>query len=617
MFGVFFEDINFGGDGGLYPERVRNRSFEFTEPLYGWSKVDQGGAEGELNIRTEGALNASNPHYLRIRVYSPGPGYGVTNGGFRGIGVESGAEFVFSAYVRTPGTGGPKSLKASLLGGGNNVIGEATLAGFSSQWRKYEATMRVSATTPRAQLRLMVTEPGEIDLDMVSLYPKDTFKGRQNGLRRDLVQLLADLKPGFLRFPGGCIVEGRRLALAYDWKNTVKDLAERRMIVNRWNDEFAHRPTPDYFQTFGLGFYEYFLLAEDIGASPLPVLNCGMACQFNSSETAPMDKLEPYIQDALDLVEFANGPASSKWGAVRARLGHPAPFGMKLLGIGNEQWGPRYIERYKRFAAALKAKYPEIQLVGSSGPSPAGQEFDYLWSNFRGELKGDIIDEHYYMAPQWFLANSARYDKYPRTGPKVFAGEYAAQTAGTARPTNRNNWEAAIAEAAFITGLERNGDVVTMASYAPLFGHLDAWQWTPNLIWFDNLKSYGTPNYYVQKMYSTNAGTNLLPLQINGSAANPQNGLYASATLDNRSGDVIVKAVNATASTRPVTIKANGASGASARVITLASGDLKAENSIEKPTNVAPVETAATAAAGAFHLQLAPYSMTVLRVRAR
>lgn len=613
MFGIFFEDINFAADGGLYPERVKNRSFEFTEPLAGWTKVEAGGAEGELVIRTDGALNKDNPHYLRLRVYNPGAGFGVMNSGLRGIGVQQGAEYTFSAYVRAT-RNAPRTLRATLTDeSGGNTIGEATLTGFGGGWKKYEAGLRASATAARARLNLFVEEKGEIDVDMVSLFPRDTWKGRPNGLRKDLVQLLADMKPGFLRFPGGCIVEGRRLELRYQWKKTLGDVSERRSIVNRWNDEFAHRPAPDYFQSFGLGFFEYFQLAEDIGASPLPILNCGMACQFNSSETAAIEQTDEYIQDALDLISFANGPVDSHWGAIRAAQGHPEPFHLKMIGVGNEQWGPRYIERYRLFSAALRAKHPEIALVSSAGPSPEGKEFDYLWSSLR-QLKADFIDEHYYASPDWFLANSSRYDHYDRSGPKVFAGEYAAQTAGVARPDNRNNWQGALAEAAFMTGLERNADVVAMASYAPLFAHVDGWQWTPNLIWFDNLRSYGTPNYYVQKLFATNTGTRTLPVTINGSAENARQGLYSSASLDERTGEVVVKAVNTTKIARPVRIALEGASGVGGgRSIILGSADLKAENSLDHPSSVAPIESKLPAAKPEIRM-LDPYSVTVLRL---
>ena len=380
MFGIFFEDINFAADGGLYPELVKNRSFEFTEPLSAWKQIDiLGSAQGELDIRTEGALNENNPHYLRMHVEKPGGGFGMTNPGFRGMGVQSGAEYVFSAYLRSAGNG-PRAVKATLFDASDKSIGSAVLTGFGADWKKYEAVIRPTVTTLHAHLNVFVEEKGDVDLDMISLYPKDTWKGRPNGLRKDLVQLLADMKPGFLRFPGGCIVEGRRLAVRYQWKKTVGDVSQRRTIMNRWNDEFADtRPTPDYFQSFGLGFYEYFQLAEDIGASPLPILNCGMACQFNSSETAALDTTNQYIQDALDLIEFANGSAETTWGGLRTKLGHPAPFHLKMIGVGNEQWGPQYLERYQLFAEALKSKHPEIALVGAAGPAPSGKEFEYAW----------------------------------------------------------------------------------------------------------------------------------------------------------------------------------------------------------------------------------------------
>jgi alpha-N-arabinofuranosidase len=446
-------------------------------------------------------------------------------------------------------------------------------------------------------------------MDMVSLYPVDTWNHRANGLRPDLVQLLADLHPGFLRFPGGCIVEGRQLATRYRWKKTVGDIAERQTIINRWSDEFDHRPTPDYFQSFGLGFYEYFQLAEDIGARPLPILNCGLACEFNSNETAALSDLHEYIQDALDLIEFANGPVTSPWGKLRTQMGHPEPFHLAMLGVGNEQWGPHYVERYKLFAAALKASHPEIQLVVAAGPSPDGDTFDSAWANWR-KLDADIVDEHYYMSPEWFLQNSGRYDHYDRSGPKVFAGEYAAQTTGAARPDNRNNWQAALAEAAFMTGLERNGDVVRMASYAPLLAHVDAWQWTPDLIWFDNLRSYGTPNYYVQQIFSRNVGTRVVPVTPQADA-----GLYTLASLDERTHELVVTAVNTTAQARSTEIKLDGiTTTGTAQVTTLESADLKAENSFDHPTNVGPVSSSIDVSTNTLSAQLPAQSVTVYRI---
>jgi alpha-L-arabinofuranosidase len=613
MFGVFFEDINFGADGGLYPERVKNRSFEFDKPLMGWHQIltmmEKGTAgensdKGEMDVLTENPLHATNPHYLHVRVYQPG--YGFYNTGFRGIGVEKDAEYRFSVYARTTG---PKSIRATLTDGSGHEIGSGKLEGFGDHWKKYETVIRANATEQHAQLNIFVDEKGSLDLDMISLFPLDTWKNRPNGLRKDLVQLLADMHPGFLRFPGGCIVEGRRLATRYRWKTTIGDIDERKTIINRWNDEFDHKPAPDYFQSFGLGFYEYFQLAEDIGARPLPILNCGMACQFNSSETAAMSEINEYVQDALDLIEFANGPVTSPWGKLRAQMGHPAPFHLTMIGVGNEQWGPRYIERYKVFAAALKAKHPDVKLVVSAGPFPAGEPFETLWSNWR-QMKADIVDEHYYMAPEWFLQNTGRYDHYERSGPKVFAGEYAAQSSGVAKPDNHNNWNTAISEAAFMTGLERNGDVVQMASYAPLLAHVDAWQWTPDAIWFDNLRSYGSTDYYVQSIFANNVGNRVIPItpQADG-------GLYTSASLDDRTHELIVKAINASASTRPAEIRLNGVNPSGmAKVTTLASADLNAENNFDHPKLVSPKSSTLQVTSGTFAVQLDPYSVTVYRI---
>jgi len=609
MFGVFFEDINFAADGGLYPELVKNRSFEFDKPLTGWHETMNISAKGidsskgELAIHTDSPLNATNPHYLRVRVYEPG--YEFWNSGFRGMGIESGTEYRLSAYVRTSG---PKSIRATVTDG-TKELGAGKLEGFDGSWKRYETVIRTNSTSPKARLNLFVDEPGSVDLDMVSLFPLDTWKHRPNGLRKDLVQLLYDLHPGFIRFPGGCIVEGRQLATRYRWKTTVGDIAERKSIINRWNDEFDQRPAPDYFQSFGLGFYEYFQLAEDIGARPLPILNCGMACQFNTSETAQLEDLHEYIQDALDLIEFANGPATSPWGKLRAQMGHSEPFHLEMIGVGNEQWGQRYLERYKMFAAELKARHPEIKLVAAAGPAPAGEPFNTLWAAWR-ELKPDLVDEHYYMSPDWFLSNTGRYDHYDRSGPKVFAGEFAAQTAGVARSDNHNNWRAAISEAAFMTGLERNGDVVEMASYAPLMAHVDAWQWTPDAIWFDNLRSYGTPDYYVQKLFANNVGTRIVPV-----TPQAEESLYTSASLDERTHELIVKAINTTATARQAEIRLNaGASSGNVKVTTLESADLKSENSFDQPKKVAPESSTSELRSGKAVVELKPYSVNVYRV---
>jgi alpha-N-arabinofuranosidase len=614
LFGLFFEDINFAADGGLYPERVKNRSFEFPEPLMGWKQITPGDSKGALQIydlSTEG--DVPNAHYLRVKVEEPGKGFGLSNEGFRGVGVEKGKEYNFSVMARRA-SGAPAALRVEVVDAQGRPLGQAKVSGFTPQWKKYTATLRATGTESKARLNLLVDGAGALDVDLVSLFPAETWANRPNGLRPDLVKLLKEINPGFLRFPGGCIVEGRYLEQRYQWKRTVGAPEERKLIVNRWNTEFRHRLTPDYYQSFGLGYYEYFQLAEDIGAEPLPIMNCGMACQFNSGELAPMEDVEHYIQDALDLIEFANGAVTSKWGRVRAQMGHPAPFRLKMIGVGNEQWGPQYIERYKAFAGALKAKYPDIKLVSAAGPFPEGKEFDYLWGQLR-QLNADLVDEHYYKPPQWFRENVGRYDEYPRNGPKVFAGEYAAQSVGIASPDNKNNWECALSEAAFVTGLERNADVVQMSSYAPLFGHVDAWQWTPNLIWFDNLRAYGTPDYYVQKLFGTNRGTRLLPVLLDGSPKNGRDGLYASASLDERAGEVILKLVNTDPAQKEVSINLAGARGVKGgRALVLSSPDLKAENSLDEPTRVSPVEKPLSAPGAEFNYALAPNSLTVLRV---
>ncbi len=617
MFGLFFEDINFGADGGLYPERIKNRSFEFPEPLMGWKQINPGEAKGVLYILDEGSVKKDpNSHYLRIKVDAPGKGFGVSNEGFRGIGVEKSLEYSFSIRARLV-DGSPATLRVELVDNAGQPLGQAKFSELTSQWKTFTAVLTPTETQDKARLNILVDGSGTVDVDLISLYPKNTWQKRPNGLRADLVKLLKEMKPGFLRFPGGCIVEGSHLERRYQWKTTVGDLHDRTLLINRWNYEFKHRPTPDYYQSFGLGFYEYFLLSEDLGAEPLPILNCGMACQFNTGELVPLEELDHYIQDALDLIEFANAPVTTTWGRRRADMGHPAPFNLKMIGVGNEQWGPQYIERYKIFAKTLKEKHPEIILISSAGPSPDGERFEYLWSQLR-ELRANIVDEHYYMAPRWFQENANRYDSYPRTGPKVFAGEYAAQSVGIASPDNKNNWECALSEAAFVTGLERNADVVRMSSYAPLFGHVEAWQWTPNMIWFDNLRSYGTPNYYVQKLFSANRGSRVLPVSLNGSKNNGAEGLFASASLDDQANEVILKIVNVGSTAKELRINLAGTRSVSrnGKEIVLGTTELKAENSLSEPLKISPVEKAITIPAPEFTHSLAPYSLTVLRVGA-
>jgi alpha-L-arabinofuranosidase len=613
MYGIFFEDINFGADGGIYAELVKNRSFEFYRPLMGWREIKPQNSQDAVQFIIRGE-NESNPRYARFKVRSAS-GYGISNEGFRGMGIKQNNQYEFSVLARVQ-EGSGNRLRIELVDSKNAKIGEASLPISGANWTKHRVSITATGADPKSKMNLFFEGTGVVDLDMISLFPKDTWKNRPGGLRADLVQLLADMKPGFIRFPGGCIVEGHELDNRYQWKKTVGDVDSREMIVNRWNTEFRHRPAPDYYQSFGLGFYEYFLLAEDIGAEPLPILNCGMACQFNTAELVPMDQLDPYVQDALDLIEFANGPVSSKWGKLRADMGHPQPFNMKLIGVGNEQWGEQYVERYKVFQDAIRAKYPDVKIVSSVGPSPDGELFEFLNPRIRG-LKADIIDEHYYKPPEWFKENARRYDNYDRNGPKIFAGEYAAQSRAIASPDNRNNWQCALSEAAFMTGLERNADVVTMTSYAPLFAHTDAWQWTPDLIWFDNLRSYGTPNYYVQKLFSTNRGTHVVPMLLGNEPITGQNGLFATATIDKGTNELIIKMVNTTGTSATHAVNVTGVKkfDKKAKVTVLQSTDMNAVNSLDQPKALSPADTEMDVSGKKLNITTAPNSFTVVRVK--
>jgi alpha-L-arabinofuranosidase len=624
MWGIFFEDINLGADGGMYAEMVKNRSFEFSDPLMGWkltgAKTFYGKLlDNQISIVNRPEKNATNPRFMRVLLDKTTKGsLGMTNEGFRGMGIKQGLRYDFSVMYRQNLTNA--KLHLELVNEKNEIIGSGTFIPSKSGdiWHKGEISVIANATSQKAKLNIWFEGSGTLDLDMISLFPSDTWKGRKGGLRGDMVQILADLKPGFVRFPGGCIVEGHDLSQRYQWKTTVGTVENRKLIVNRWNKEIAHRPTPDYFQTFGLGFFEYFQMAEDIGAEALPILNCGMACQFNTGELVSMNEIEPFIQDALDLIEFANGSVTSKWGKVRAEMGHPAPFNMKLLGIGNENWGPQYVERLKVFQEKIKAKYPKIQLICSAGPAPEGEMFSYLDKNLR-ELKADFIDEHYYSRPEWFFANVNRYDNYDRkANSKIFAGEYASQSVQIVSPNNQNNWLSALSEAAFMTGLERNGDVVKMASYAPLFGHVEGWQWKPNLIWVDNLKTLATANYHVQKLYSTNKGTHIVPmLSKENKTIAGQDSLYASAVLDKKSNELIIKLINASKDAKSSEINIEGLDKITSKikVISLQNDNLNVENTLENDSIITPTEKEIESNGKTISIDLKKYSFTIIKVK--
>src|SRR5665213_3122097 len=377
MWGIFFEDINFAADGGVYAELVKNRSFEFFKPLMGWEIKQNGGAIGSVLVVNRNKAESDNPRFIKMTLSNDKGNFGLMNEGFRGMGIKKNLQYNFSVWAKPES--GNISMHVQLIDSTDNSLGESSTIRISKGgWQKYNTSFTATATSPKAKMMVWFGGKGVADFDMISLFPQDTWKERPGGLRADLVQLLADMKPGFIRFPGGCIVEGRELATRYQWKKTIGPLEDRKLIVNRWNTEIAARPAPDYFQTLGLGFFEYFQLAEDIGASPLPILNCGMACQFNTAEVVDTTQLDPYVQDALDLIEFANGDTNTKWGTVRARLGHPAPFNLKMIGVGNENWGPQYIERFKVFQKTIKKKYPEIKTVASTSAEYQGERFNYL-----------------------------------------------------------------------------------------------------------------------------------------------------------------------------------------------------------------------------------------------
>ena len=600
MYGLFFEDINYAADGGLYGELVKNRSFEFPDHLMGWE------AFGDFEIEDDGPFERC-PHYLRLRY----PGHnerrsGISNNGFFGIGLHKGEDYRFSVWARAP-KGEAKIIvqfidRATMEE--NQQFTSDTITIASTEWKQYEQVIKSPRTIAKGQLRIFLRGKNGVDLEHISLFPVNTFKNRKNGMRRDLAQALADENPGLLRFPGGCIVEGVDLKTRYQWKNTIGPVENRPLNENRWEYTFPYRFYPDYFQSYGLGFFEFFQLSEDIGAEPLPVLNVGMACQFQNwnddSAHVPYDQLQPYIQDCLDLIEFANGPADSQWGKIRAEMGHPEPFNMKFIGVGNEQWDDLYFKRLEPFVAAIKAKYPNIQIVGTSGPDSEGKMFEKGWEAMK-KLKADLVDEHFYRNEDWFLGNEAgkarygefcgglRYEHYDRKGPKVFAGEYACHG------KNKHKWnhyEASILEAAFMTDMERNADVVYMTAYAPLFAHVEGWQWRPDLIWYDNLRMFKSCSYYVQQMYAVNKGTNVLRMTMDKQpiAGQPgQDGLFASSVFDKNTGEVIIKIINTSKQSQPVSVKLVGMKGTrTAETITLSHNGMDDENTLDNPEKITP-----------------------------
>lgn len=597
MYGLFFEDINYAADGGLYGELVKNRSFEFPQSFMGWQVF------GDVKLKDDGPFERC-PHYVVLGA----PNHkerrtGIQNEGYFGIGVVKGEDYRFSVWAKAPK--GKATIRVQLIDqysmGEHQEFVEQTLDVTSAEWKKYEIVLKSPETQKKANLRIFLKGENPVCLEHVSLFPVNTFKNRENGLRRDVAQALADVKPGLLRFPGGCIVEGTDLETRYQWKNTIGPVENRPLNQNRWEHTFDYRYYPDYYQSYGLGFFEFFQFSEDIGAEPLPVLNVGMACQFQNWDKecahVPMDQLDPYIQDCLDLIEFANGDVNTTWGKKRAEMGHPEPFNMKYIGVGNEQWDTLYYKRLTPFVKAIRAKYPNIKIVGTSGPDSEGKMFELGWQDMKKQ-KADLVDEHFYRPESWFLNSGLRYENYDRKGPKVFAGEYACHGKGK----KWNHYEASILEAAFMTDMERNADVVYMTAYAPLLAHVDGWQWRPDLVWFDNTEMFKTVSYYVQQMYAKNKGTNVLKLTMDGkpvAGQEGQNGLFASAVLDANANTVIVKVINTGKTAQNISLNLIGLKGEkTAKTITLNHNGMDDENSIENPNKIAPVNGSVKCEAG-------------------
>lgn len=507
LYGIFFEDLNHAADGGLYAEMVQNRSFEFCavdnpsyHPLMAWEKIEKKYSRMQWWIQDSHPYSRRNPHYLVCEIFETGMGAGVRNTGFTpGMYLQKGEKYRFSCLAATDGRG-ELPLRIVLENDEGRNLGQADIVvSNGTVWNHYEAEITAQETTTAGNLSIYIEAVGRLYLDMVSLFPQKTFMQQRNGLRADIATLLADLKPRFMRFPGGCLVHDGSINVEdrdslYRWKNTIGVLEERPARRNNWG----------YNQTLGLGYYEYFCFCEEIGAKPLPVLPAGY--DPHHQRKVPFDQLDEWIQEALDLISFANDDASAQWGRIRCELGHPEPFGLEYIGIGNEEVGEGFFERYPYFHKAIKEKYPDIQIIASSGPFVAGGEYEKGWNCARRN-HADLVDEHYYMAPEWFLANHHRYDSFDEKDPRVFLGEYASWG---------NTWYNALTEASYMTGMERNSEKVGLACYAPLLCNVNYINWKPDMIWFDNHQAYGTANYYVQKLFMNHQGNDRIELEMTG-----------------------------------------------------------------------------------------------------
>ncbi len=608
LYGLFFEDINYGADGGLYAELLNNRSFEYEDVLYpkvtdhynGWGFNLAFGATGTAKVMTENPLNANNPTYMRVNC-TKGE-YRFANLGYQsttftgGIPVEEGKTYRCFVYMRNAGDfdGQVEIALTKRTGKSIAVPKRFTL---TDEWQRYELTFK-SQYTEDAVLSFIMHGTGAVDFDMASLIPADAFGADwpNGGLRADLVQALKDLNPSFLRFPGGCVTEGSYYRKNfYDWKDTVGPIEERRENFNTWG----------YMQSYGLGYYEYFMLSEAIGAEPLPVVHSGLLCQARDVKEAPLTIAETkeYAQDLLDLIEFANGDVTTEWGALRAEMGHPEPFNLKYLGIGNENWDQVYWDRFDILYKAVKEAHPEITVISSAGPVAEGDMPARAWRTIRQKYADTIVDEHYYMDSNWFLNNVGRYDRYPRTT-KVFVGEYACHEPdqGGRRP---NNLYSALCEAAYMTGLERNSDVVAMASYAPLLAREGMQQWTPDLIWFNAREVLLTPNYYVQQMFANTVGDQVVASEVD--SLNKRIYHIVTRTEDR----LYVKLVNVSEYADSMTLNLANVPDGLASVQRL-TGEKKAVNTFQNKDRVAPEKDRVTLENGSVSLELPAYSLTIL-----
>ena len=612
LIGIFFEDINYAADGGLYAELVQNRDFEYSSQdhrnwnsQYAWS-VKNGNAV--FTIAEENPIHANNPHYAVLDIQQPGAS--LVNTGFDGIAVKKGEKYDFSFFGKMlQGKGG--KVKVALVNKEGKEIGQTIVKVTSADWKKQKAVMLVTEDAADATLAVTPQTIGKYAFDMISLFPQNTFKGRKNGLRADLAQTLADMKPRFVRFPGGCVAHGDGIDNIYDWKGSVGPLEARKPLRNLWG----------YHQTRGLGYYEYFQFCEDMGAEPVPVVAAGLPCQ-NSGTAAhhshntvttkgqqcgiPMEEMDEYIQDVLDLIEFANGDAKkTKWGKVRAEAGHPKPFNLKYIGIGNEDMITEvFVERFTMIYNVVKEKHPEVTIIGTVGPFYEGTDYEEGWE-LATKMGIPMVDEHYYNTPGWFINNQDFYDRYDRKKSKVYLGEYAAHLPG--RP---NNIETALAEALYLTSVERNADVVTMTSYAPLLAKEGHTQWNPDLIYFNNSEVKPTVGYYTQLLYGQNAGTEYLASDVRVKTRQDavKKRIGVSVVRDAHTGDMIVKLVNLLPVAAKMDVELPSLDGMKKTAVkTLLAGD-------PKDKNAKPVESTMEVSEK-FAYELPAYSFTVIRIQ--